>query len=146
MAEPVELFWAYPNTVVMSYEYNWKIRFDDIDRAGVLFYPELFRASHRAVEDYMEDIGFQFGEIVEEGWGMPVVHAEAEYHIPLRYGDLVRIEVTADPGETSIHFDVIGYTDNDEVAFEVGETHVTVDMETFETIEVPPELQEALAE
>jgi 1,4-dihydroxy-2-naphthoyl-CoA hydrolase len=130
----------------MPYEHTWKIRFDDVDRAGILFYPELFRASHRAVEDYMEYLGYQLGEIVEDGWGMPVVHAEADYHIPLIYGDSVRLEVTANLGDTSIQFDITGYTEDDETAFKVGETHVTVKMETFETIEIPSNLRAAITE
>jgi acyl-CoA thioesterase FadM len=127
----------------MAYKTEWTIRFDDVDNAGMLFYPELFRVSHRAVEDLLDEAGIPIHDLLERGVGLPVVHAEADYLNPLTYGDTVFIEINADVGETSITLETTGFHDG-EIAFEVTERHVYMEFEIYETQSVPEDIEDAI--
>ena len=127
----------------MSFSYDWKVRFGDVDRAGIVYYPVIFVQTSNAVEDLMEDVGFPLNEIHDDEMGMPIVHAEADYYRPMTYGDTVEIKVAPDVGEASIAFEAVGISDG-ETAFEAQEQHVFVDMDRFESTAVPDRLREAL--
>lgn len=128
----------------MAYDQDWTIRFDDVDNAGMLFYPELFRAVHTVVEDLLDDAGLPIHDLLERGLGLPVVHAEADYVSPLTYGDTVTVKTDATVGDTSITFEATGVYDG-EVAFEVTERHVFVEFEPYETRSVPADVEDAIA-
>lgn len=129
----------------MAYETLWKVRFDDIDRAGILFYPALFDNIHRGVEDLLEDLGYNYHDMMSEGLGMPTVHVEADYYSPLSYRDRVILSITPTVGESSVTFEVSGtIEDENETKFEAIEKHSMIDFDTFETIPVPDHLREGL--
>lgn len=129
----------------MAYETLWKVRFDDIDRAGILFYPALFDNIHRGVEDLLEDIGYNYHDMLTEGLGMPTVHAEADYYSPVSYRDRVILSITPSISQSSVTFHVSGHVEGeDETKFEATEKHATIDFDTFETVPVPEELRRKL--
>lgn len=130
----------------MVYEHEWSIRFGEVDQAGIIYYPNLFDAVHHGVEELLETVGFPFYDLVlDEGVGMPIVHAEADYFNPIRYGDTVQMEITPTLTESSVTFTGEGFI-GDEHVFSVVEKHATIDMDTFESIPVPDELRSALSE
>ena len=70
------------------------VRFQDVDAAGIIFYPRVL--------EYFSDV--YIAMLMESGWdlpaelgkdsvGTPLVHAEADYLSPLRFGDTVSVEV-----------------------------------------------------
>lgn len=58
----------------------------------MLFYPELFKAVHTAVEETLTDAGIPIHDLLKRGLGLPVVDTEARYGHPLTYGDDVAID------------------------------------------------------
>lgn len=70
----------------------FSVRLHDTDRAGLLFFGHLFRHAHDAYESFMAEIGFPLERLIREGQiRLPLAHAEADYHLPLRHGDAVRV-------------------------------------------------------
>lgn len=66
------------------------VRLQDTDAAGVLFYARLFEWLHDAYAELLTARGFSLGTIVhKEPWALPLVHAEADYLLPLRLDDAV---------------------------------------------------------
>lgn len=128
----------------MPYSYDWKIRFGEVDRAGIVYYPVLFLQLHHAVEDLFEDAGFPLHELHDAQMGMPIVHAEADYYRPMTYGNTVRIDVVPEMGDSSVTFQLTGSLDG-ERTFEAQEKHVFVDMETFESTPIPDDLRDGFA-
>lgn len=128
----------------MHFEHEWPIRFGQVDQAGIIYYPELFNAFHHGVESLLESVNLNLHElVVGEGTGMPIVHAEADYLQPIRYGSTVQIEIAVELGASSITFVGVGYEDGDKM-FSVQQKHAMVDMETFESIQVPKRIRSAL--
>lgn len=128
----------------MPYETEWNVRLGDVDRAGVIYYPTLFDALHRGVEELFEAVGWPLHRTFENGTGFPVVNASADYLGRIRFGDAVRVEITPEVGDGSITFRGVGHV-GDERVFEAAETHAVVERATFEPIAVPDELRAELS-
>jgi 1,4-dihydroxy-2-naphthoyl-CoA hydrolase len=70
------------------------IRFQDIDAAGIIFYPRVLEMFHDAYAAFLAFAGCPLPEVLKSGgWLAPVRHAEADYFKPLRFGDEVRVEI-----------------------------------------------------
>ena len=70
-------------------------RFDDIDRAGIVYFATFYRFCHEAIE---EMVAAMFDMPLEEAfrsglWLSPIVHSEADYLHPLRLGERCRVEL-----------------------------------------------------
>lgn len=128
----------------MGYTYEWRVRFGDVDRAGIIYYPRAFEAVQHATEDLMNDAGFPFHRLIDsEGWSMPIVNAETTYLAPVEYGDVVEIELVPELTEQSVVYSATGRVDGED-AFATRVTMVAVDMETFEPRPLPDAVRDAL--
>ncbi len=85
---------------------RFRVRFGDIDPAGIVYYPTLVHYTHVALEDFFEQMGVDYSRLLRtEGIGLPTVHLEMDFLEPLRYGDHVEILSTVEHlGETSLRW------------------------------------------
>src|SRR5688572_22728354 len=72
---------------------TYPIRFSDVDRAGILYYPRFLHYFHCCFEDFFERaLGIPYNHLLDvERVGFPTVHMEVDYLAPLRFGDKVEI-------------------------------------------------------
>lgn len=76
------------------YETELQVKLHDTDAAGVLFFAHLLRHAHDAYETFMAGIGHDLPALLRAGRTLlPIVHAEADYHHPIRHGDALRIRL-----------------------------------------------------
>ena len=132
----------------MTFRSNLKIRFGDIDRAGIVYYPRFMHYFHVAKEEFfISELNIQYHEFIEKHRiGLPTVHLETDFSKPFRYGDDIEVEVTVQNfGKSSISF---GYR-----VFRKGGTRphiighnvtVCINMDTFKKIEIPDWLRQRL--
>jgi 4-hydroxybenzoyl-CoA thioesterase len=80
----------------MAYRAQQIVRFHDIDRGGIVYFPRFFDYIHRTFEDFCGDeVGVPHHQVIDEmKIGFPVVHLETDFHIPLQHGDVVTVEMT----------------------------------------------------
>jgi 4-hydroxybenzoyl-CoA thioesterase len=71
------------------------VRFGDTDPAGLVYYPNLFHYFHVAMEEFFAArCGVSYDRLMgDERVGFPTVKAEAEFMLPLVYGDEAIVEV-----------------------------------------------------
>lgn len=126
----------------MSFELAIRVRFDDEDHAGIVYYPRFFDFFHRAFEDFFNDQGHPYREVLDThrtGW--PAVRAEADYHSPLRFGDTLRMVLEVERvGEKSASFRYRGYRREEaqDVHIVTGRvTVVCIDMDSFRGKPIP---------
>ena len=88
------------------YRHRFEITLRHTDAAGVLFYPRLFELAHEATEMLLVEIGYPISEMVAGRLHhLPIVHADAEYRLPMRLGDRLVIEVSLHKlGDRSLGF------------------------------------------
>lgn len=89
------------------------VRFEDIDAAGIVFFPRYLEYTHEAMERFFDGLPARPGGvtpgyvdlITKRRIGFPAVHVTADYSGPLRYGDVALIAITvARIGTTSVTF------------------------------------------
>ncbi len=123
------------------------IRFQDIDAAGIIFYPRVLEMFHDAYGALLSAAGCPLSEVVRAGeWIAPVRHAEADYFKPLRFGDPVTVEICrAHLAETEA---TLGYriarSEGGEVCVVGQVVHTFVDRATFKRIPIPEPVRRAL--
>ena len=123
------------------------IRFQDIDAAGIIFYPRILEMFHDAYAAFLAFAGSPLPEVLRLGtWIAPVRHAEADYFKPLRFGDLVTVEICrAHLAETEA---ALGYrmarSENGEVCVVGQVVHTFVDRATFKRTPIPELVRRAL--
>ena len=132
----------------MSYESRQRVRFSDIDRAGIVYYPRFFDYWHRAFEDFFGDeVGVPYHRLIDERRiGFPIVRVESEFKIPLQHGDLIRIVMTAARvGNRSITMRYRTYRPgSEELAAEARVTQACVHMDGLRAVPVPDDVRAAL--
>ena len=79
----------------MPFSTQIKVRFADVDAAGLVYYPVLFHYCHVAMEEFFAArCPASYDRLMSgERIGFPTVNARAEFFEPLVYGDVVEAEV-----------------------------------------------------
>ncbi len=118
------------------YQHRFKVRFQDVDAAGIVFFARIFDYIHDGYVAFMESRGVDFSVALEEkSWIAPLKHAEADYIGPARYGDAVYTEVVGkhiDGSKVIIFHRLV--RDDGRVLAAVRTDHVFVDFESFERV------------
>src|SRR5690606_14713379 len=82
--------------LVMRHTLELKVRFNEVDAAGIVYYPRFFDYFHLAFEDFFgEATGVPYPVWIRErriGW--PTVHIETDFRAPLRFGDEFEVALT----------------------------------------------------
>lgn len=118
-----------------------KVRFSDIDNAGIVYYPRYFDYIHQAFEDLFNDhFRVPYADVLQgDKVGFPAVHTEADYRHPLSFGDVAMVEVGVERlGNKSADFAYTVRRGKDgPVCCEARITVCAVDMRTFTAIPIP---------
>jgi YbgC/YbaW family acyl-CoA thioester hydrolase len=123
------------------------IRFQDIDAAGIIFYPRVLEMFHDTYAAFLAFAGSPLPEVLRNGtWLAPVRHAEADYFKPLRFGDPVSVEICrAHLAETEA---TLGYriarAENAEVCVVGQVVHTFVERASFKRTPIPEGVRQAL--
>lgn len=132
----------------MPYEHVVTVRFNEVDRAGIAFFGRVFEYCHACFEEMLMASGQPLLAIFDKGgYGLPLVHAEADYSRPMRLGDRLRISLrVARLGGRSITFAYeIRGAEADDLRANVRLIHACVSLDGFTGMSVPDALREALA-
>ena len=130
----------------MPPSYVHVVRFTEVDAAGVAFFSRFFEWCHHAWEDALQGaLGPWFATMRAEGWGLPMVHAAADFRRPLRLGDRLRVSIVgarvAGEGRRArlrICFDVKGTDDADDVVYaRVEHEHAFIELASFRSQAAP---------
>lgn len=123
------------------------VRFGDIDRAGIVYYPRVLHYLHVAFEEFFaRAVGVPYHRVIDRlRIGFPTVHLEADFLGPLRHGDSLRISLSvAGIGRSSVRFAyAIRRPGARGVAVRASLTAVAVDMRRFRPVRVPAALRRA---
>jgi 1,4-dihydroxy-2-naphthoyl-CoA hydrolase len=132
----------------MAFTYEVSVRFHEVDRAGIAFYGRVFEYAHVAFEELLLAIDSSWTSVFDDlGWGMPLVHADADFERPMRLSERLSVSVEVESmGARSLTFafKVIGSQDGVTRAT-VRQVHAFVDMERFESMPVPDEMRQGLS-
>lgn len=126
-----------------------KVRFADVDHAGIVYYPRFYHFFHVAMEElYDREFGRTYPEVLDvERVGFPAVHTESDFRVPVKYGDVLRIRVTCvrlGGRSVTLRYRAARASDGVECA-EGRVTTACVDMTTFRSMDIPERYRAFLA-
>ncbi|HIE53809.1 MAG TPA: acyl-CoA thioesterase [Chromatiaceae bacterium] len=128
------------------FRHSFRVPFDELDPAGILFFANLLVHTHQAYEEMMLDIGFPLGRILaQEDYLLPLVHAEADYRQPLHLDDRIEVELLVQ--ELGQHSFTLSYRFL-RAGFECAVSltrHAVVDRQNGRPLPLPQDLARALA-
>lgn len=132
----------------MSFTSVQKIRFDDVDGAGIVYYPQFFHLCHAAFEDFFDDAApVSYPEMIQERrLGFPTVAIQSEFKAPLRYGDVALVELAVlQVGRSSLKMRYEIRRKKDGVlSFTAEITTVLMDLDSQRAVEIPPDFRRLL--
>ena len=135
-----------------------RVRFQDVDAAGIVFFARFFDYVHEAYEAFLTHIQLPLPQLLRDGkWAAPLRHAEADYFRPLNYGDLLSVrlvKVEVEASEISFGWSIFCAPGPEAQAgagadAAVGEpycaavvqtAHIFVNRKTFERTKIPEEI------
>lgn len=133
---------------MVAFRSRQKIRFDDVDGAGIVYYPQFFHLCHAAFEDFFDDQETpSYPRLIRDRRvGFPTVAIRSEFHAPLGYGDVAVVELTVlDIGASSVK---IGYDVRRErdgvLCFNADITTVFVGLDSMKSTPITDDLREIL--
>jgi 4-hydroxybenzoyl-CoA thioesterase len=128
--------------------YERRVRFDDVDAAGLVFYARMLGYCHEAMEVFFGSLeGGYVALINTRRVGFPTVHIEADFRAPVRYGDALRIVVeTAHIGtrSASLRFTMTRVADG-VMAAVVKNVYAVSNLDALKAISIPDDVRTALA-
>jgi 1,4-dihydroxy-2-naphthoyl-CoA hydrolase len=128
------------------FTYETEIKWHQTDAAGVLFFAHQFTLIHDAYQAMMQSVGFPLTRFLSElNFELPIVHAEADYQIPITAGD--HIKICIDPAKFGSSSLSLAYRLINQQGKEVGPAqtvHVAVDKSSQKKINLPSSLASAL--
>ena len=73
-----------------------KVRWGDVDWAGIVFYPRFYEWYDLACESLFDSLGLPWPQAFPryEIVGVPIVESGARFLSPVRYGDVLRVRAT----------------------------------------------------
>ncbi len=117
------------------------VRFADVDRAGILYYPRFLNYFHIAFEEFSEAVfGVPYHETIQrERVGFPMVHLEIDFKSPLTYGDRAQVAIrVVKVGRSSVEYVYeVKSRNSGKVTTLARAVTAAVNLDTFQTIPVP---------
>jgi 1,4-dihydroxy-2-naphthoyl-CoA hydrolase len=128
-----------------SFSYTLPVRFHDVDAAGIVFFARIFQYAHDAYEVWLRSVGFPLDSpFLERDYGLPLVHAEADFHAPIRLGQEVHVDLTLASTGTSSFAVTSRLTASDGTPLATVRTvHVCVAPRTLRPIPLPDAMRSA---
>lgn len=118
---------------------TYTVRLHDTDAAGVIYFAAVLRIAHEVYEQFLEARGESIRATLEgRALAYPVVHAEADYRLPIRLGDRlsIRLEATRN-GERSFTTRYFFTKGEGETAAEVSLVHAAIDPASGRPVPLP---------
>jgi 1,4-dihydroxy-2-naphthoyl-CoA hydrolase len=129
------------------FSYHTHIYLHDTDLTGVIYFPNQLRLALEAFENFSRPKGCNIKTLIDEGYLIPVVHAEADYMAPLEMGDEIKISIWLDKMGTSSFTLCFSYYNQTKqiLAGTAKITHVFIRHTTKRSTPIPEEFRSILA-
>jgi 4-hydroxybenzoyl-CoA thioesterase len=88
--------------VTAPFVYVHRVRFDEIDAAGIAYFANFLRWCHDAMDALLASLDGGYASLVaRRRLGLPTVHVDADFASPMRFGDEVHVALAVERLGTS---------------------------------------------
>jgi acyl-CoA thioester hydrolase len=128
-----------------SFDYNYRIRYADVDQMGYMYYGNYARLYEIGRVEALRSLGLRYRDFEEGGIIMPVYENKSRYIQPAKYDDLVKIRVIIkEMPKVRIVFNYEIYNEENTLLHTGETTLVFVKMENNRITTCPKEILERL--
>jgi len=124
-----------------------QVHFEDVDAAGIVFFPVFLNYCHDALEALFGALEGGYPRFINERrLGVPTVHVDADYRAPLRYGDVARLETSVlriGNSSFTLGYHITRAADGAQVA-QIEHIVVTTDLATMRAVPIPTDVRALL--
>jgi acyl-CoA thioester hydrolase len=112
-----------PSPTALVVEAKTRVIYGDTDQMGVVYYANYFRYFELSRSEFFRSLGGSYVDLERQGFGLPVVEANACYRAPARYDEVLIIEVRlVELKRASLRFDYVVRRDADRSELATGHT------------------------
>lgn len=133
----------------MVFSTSITVRFADCDPVGFVYYPRVLHYCHVCMEEFFaQRCGITYQKLLDdERLGFATVKIEAEYFVPLLYGDTVEVELeVTDLGRSSARFNYsIKRADDSVLCAQSSQIQVAMDIDKRKAIPLPEKYRVAFS-
>jgi 4-hydroxybenzoyl-CoA thioesterase len=133
----------------MPFSTRITVRFGDTDPAGLVYYPNIFHYFHIALEEFFAArCGLSYQRLMaDERIGFPTVNAQAEFFVPIVYGDELDVEIfVSRTGNSSATFQYSARRASDQtLCARATQIHVAMNLDTRRPLPIPEKYLQAFA-
>ena len=123
-----------------------KVRFGDVDAAGIAYFPRIHEYLHDAFEELWErHVGIRYADLIlGRRIGFPAVKSDVDFLRPLRFGDRPEVRITVFRlGRSSLGVRYL-ITLADKVCVDAKMVTACVDIDSMRSIPIPDEFRPRL--
>jgi 1,4-dihydroxy-2-naphthoyl-CoA hydrolase len=126
-----------------------KVAFQDVDAASIVYFAKILEYCHDAYFELLETSGIDIAKGTKSGpYLLPLVHTEADFKKPLKFGDSFEIKIDrAIPGKSSytVEYTLCSPVNSEEIFCTAKTKHAVVHRKTFKSFKkIPAEIKTAL--
>lgn len=138
---PSRLVASYNRTTMPAYRHPFRVRFDNVDYARVLYFARQIDFFVEGLEEFCQrELGISFRRMLdEERLAWPTVHLEVDYFQPLNYEDHAELQITLRRiGEKSLHFEYqVERLPDRQVTCRAKHVVAMISMDSWQSVPVP---------
>jgi len=129
-----------------TYTREFPIRIHDVDAAGIVFFATYLVLWHDVYEAFLADIGHSIPDAIARGeYIIPIKRCEAEYHRPMRHGEIITAHLRLTELRGSSFVVITDFIGADQVnRATITTRHVCVGTRQMKPVPVPEDLRTAL--
>jgi 4-hydroxybenzoyl-CoA thioesterase len=135
-----------------GYTCQFPIRFNDIDAAGIVYFPRLLHFCHCALEDFVTDRSARsYRRYVQDGIVFPVIRVEGSFFQRVHYRDRLQVGVSCEEIRTHafrMRYDLAVVPGEGggvpEASARIVIAQAVTSLDEFALLEVPTDLRTAL--
>ena len=133
----------YKEAEMLTVSEDIRVRFNETDPLGIVWHGYYITYFEDGREAFGRKHGISYLDIHSHGYTTPIVKSECEHKLPLRYGDIARIETTiVDTPAAKMIFRYKIFDANDNVACTGETTQVFVDANGMLSLIMPSFFEE----
>jgi 4-hydroxybenzoyl-CoA thioesterase len=127
--------------------YEREVRFQDVDAAGLVFFPHFLSYAHEAMERLFEPLEGGYVRLIRDRRvGLPAVRLDTQYFAPVRYGDRLAIETrVARLGNRSLVLHYRFVRQDGVLTAEAHHTVVSTDLDRARSCDMPEDVRRVAA-
>ncbi len=121
------------------------VRFQDVDAAGIVFYPRIIEYCHDVYVSFLGAHGQPLDQVLRERtWAAPIRHSQADFLKPLSFGQQVDVSLVLAHLESTEATLAFQLTLAGSVLAIVQSVHAFVSVEGFRRIPIPEPVRQLL--